>query len=76
MADSETSADQYAPVRDTEQYLNTKGGVPRADDGGDAERDQGKNTPHRRRLESQAEEARHGAEVEIEAHKQERHQPQ
>lgn len=58
MADNETSADQYSPVRHTESYLDTKGGVPR-EDHGEGGRDQGENTPHRRRLESAPEEERH-----------------
>ena len=71
----ETSADQYAPVRDTEAYLDSKGGVPR-DDEGRGGRDQGRNTAHRRRLESQVEEERHAAEVDVEARKNERKQPE
>ena len=59
MADIETSADQYSPVRNTESYLDSKGGVPRADHGEGGDRDQGENTPHRRRLESAPEEERH-----------------
>lgn len=68
----ETSADQYAPVQDTEEYLNSKGGVPREARGSAGGRDQGRNTAHRRRMESVAEEERHGAEVGEEARRQER----
>jgi len=72
MSDIETSADQYAPVRDTEDYLNSKGGVPREDKGRGGDRDQGRNGPHRRRLESAPEEERHAAEVRIDEQRQAR----
>lgn len=57
-------------MRDSEGYLNTKGGVPRGDDGRGGDRDQGRNSPHRRRLESAVEEERHDAELGSEAHEQ------
>jgi hypothetical protein len=66
MADRpETSADQYAPVQDAEAYLDTKGGVPRDDDSRPGGRDEGRNGPHRRRLEAKDEEIRHQAEVDL-----------